>query len=511
MDRLRLAELCASTSLFTDLGTGQPVEHGLRTCVVAMRLAAAMDAEAATRREVYYVSLLRFLGCTADSHTAARLTDGDEIRLFRGMAPVTMGSNLEELRRLSSVVSEGVSWSGGLMRVIAALTAPGSNAELLGAHCEVASRLASDMGLPDGVSAALAMAYARWDGHGVPEGAAGDTIPRSMRICIVARDIELWARETDTASTERMLQDRRGRAYDPDVVAAAVAVGIPDLRPGDADLWELVLDLEPEPHDVVAGTAIDAVLRALGDFADLKAPRLSGHSRRVARIAVAAGEAAGLGDGTAVALRHAAMVHDVGLVAVPAGVWTSPSGPGPAGSEQIQAHPLWSRRLLARCHGLGGVAQLAGAHHERLDGTGYPAGASGVLGRGFGLLACAEFYDERTMEQPSGVRGWAREIADEMVRRCEDGELHRDDVRAVLEAVGERAPIVDVQHPAGLTDRELEVLRLIAGGRTNRAIAAELGISAKTVGAHVEHIYDKADVRSRAAATLYAAQHDLLG
>ena len=156
MDRVRLAELCAATSLFTDLGTGQPAEHGLRTCLVAMRLARALGLAADVRGEVFYVSLLRFLGCTGQ-----RLP--------------------QRLRALAR-----------------ALTDPKGGERLLEAHCEVGARLATEMGLPQRVAATLEFAYARWDGRGVPAGVAGEDIPASVRVSIVARDLELWARETST-------------------------------------------------------------------------------------------------------------------------------------------------------------------------------------------------------------------------------------------------------------------------------------------------------------------------
>lgn len=511
MERIRLAELCATASLFTDLGSGQPVEHGLRTCLVAMRLAQAVGCDEDERRDVMYVSLLRFLGCTAGSHALAELGGGDERHILGGLAMVTMGSSVEELLQLARVAAPGASRLRRARLLLSALADQGQSDRLLGAHCEAASRLAGDIGLPATVRVALEHAYARWDGEGTPAGAAGEAIPRALRISVVARDLELWAREAGDDAAGRTLRARRGRAYDPAVVDVALGVGVSPLRVVEEDLWEEVLSLEPDPPRVVDGRGLDDALRALGDFADLKHPSLSGHSRRVEAIVDAACRSRGLDAAAAISARRAASVHDVGVVAVPASAFERPaSRAGLATDERLRVHPIWSQRLLARCPGLESVAVLAARHHERTDGSGYPSGLSGAMEPAAGLLTCAVALDEAIHVQPEGGDAARRAGVDRLVALAGEGRLDRSDVAAVVEAAGEHAPLIDAERPAGLSEREVQVLRLIAVGHTNREIATRLGISAKTVGAHVEHIYDKAGVGSRAAATLFAAQHGLI-
>lgn len=506
MGPVRLGELCAGASLFTDLGTGQPVEHGLRTCVISMRLAEVLNLDGETQRETFFVSLLRFLGCTADSYQVADLFDGDELGFFSGMAPMTMGSPVEELSGSVRVGSRLAGVTGGLRAVLGAVADRGVKDRLLDAHCEVASRLAHDMGLASNVSAALDKAYARWDGRGVPRGVSGKAVPISIRLSVVARDLELWGREYGSASAAETLRSRREQAYDPTVVDAALDVGIDALRRCDDDLWELVCDLEPAPRAELDDPAsIRRALQALGDFADLKAPEFTGHSRRVERIVAQAAEVAGLTGTEFETLACAGCVHDVGVVAVPVRVWQT-LRPGPGDTEQRRLHPMWTTRLLGRVADLSGVADVAGRHHERADGSGYPAGLSGEMGRSAGLLACAELYDEAL----SRTRD-ADQVAKEMRRLEGEGSLSKKDVSAVLAAVGAASPLVDVERPGRLTEREVDVLRLLATGHTNRQIAGQLGISPKTVGSHVEHIYAKAGVRTRAAATLYAVQNNLIG
>ncbi len=503
-----MAELCAATSLFTDLGTGQPTEHGLRACLVAMRLADALDLDAAARGEVFYVSLLRFLGCTADAGELAAMAGGDDVRFLAGMAPVAMGSPREEIARMVRLVGSGQRWPRRLRTLARALTDPKGGERLLSAHCEVGARLATEMSLPERVPTALEAAYARWDGRGVPAGLAGDDIPVSIRVSIVARDIELWARETGHDAARQVLAQRRGRAYDPAVIDAALGVGVDRLCDLGGGLWQAVLDREPGAVRWLSGPPLRRAFAALGDYADLKLPERTGHARRVARLASAAAEVAGLDGDEAEDLVRAALVHDVGMVAVPVGVWRGGVRAGDAESELVRLHPHWSARVLGRCVGLGRVALVAGQHHERWDGSGYPFGLIGDQGRVSGLLACAVLFDEiAAIDDPRQTAGAAAELA----TLADAGALGRRDVHSVLEAAGLEAPRTRNDRPAGLTEREREVLGLLARGLTNRQIASALRVSVKTVGAHIEHIYVKADVRSRAAATLFAMQHDLVG
>ncbi|MGH9110996.1 MAG: HD domain-containing phosphohydrolase [Acidimicrobiales bacterium] len=512
MGRLRLAELCGATSLFTDMGTGQPGEHGLRSCLVAMRLADASGVTDEIRREVFFVSLLRFLGCTADAHEVAAMSGGDDAGFLAGMAPASMGSPREEVARLVGLVGRGERVPRRLGLLARALTDPKAKGRVLGAHCEVAVRLAAEMALPTGVGDALGFAYARWDGRGVPAGIAGEAIPQSMRVSVVARDVELWGRDTDVDSTVAMLRARRGRAYAPEVVDAALAFGLDRLRFVEGDPWAEVLAAEPEPWLEVSDEHMRGVLGALGDFADLKAPEFSGHARRVARLAAAAGAAGRLEAEETETLVRAALVHDVGVVSVPAGVWRAPRHLTAAEWEQVRLHPLWSERILARCPVLGSVAAAAARHHERVDGSGYPGGVTGTgAGTMAGLLACVDLFDERTSPRPYRAALDEAVTATELTRLASEGALAGQDVDAVLAATrGAARPVEMVERPAGLTEREVDVLRSLAGGSTNRQIGESLGISAKTVGTHVEHIYAKAGVQSRAAATLFAMQHDLL-
>ena len=508
MTRVRLAELSAAISLFTDVATGQPQEHALRTAVVAMRLAERLAWEMDDRVIGYYASLLRFLGCTATATETAELGGGDDMAVNAAFAATVMQPGFEELRVALRTVGAGEPWPARLSLLARILTDVHGRERDLGAHCEVAARFAARMGLPAGVEAALGAAYARWDGRGVPSGLAGTDIPAGMRLAIVARDVDLLARLGGPAAVGRVLRHRRGGAYDPSIVDAALDGGVADLVSTDANAWELALDREPGIPRTADDAQYDAVLEACADFADLKFPHTAGHSRAVADLAARAAAALGLPGGTVADIRRAGLVHDLGRVSVPSGVWLRPGPLDTAEWESVRLHSYYTQRILTRSRQLAGLARVAGAHHERLDGSGYPAGTR-ELQTPARILAAADAYQAMTQDRPHRRAHPPETAARQLRREAEAGRLGRPEAEAVLIAAGQRRA-ARLSHPAGLTAREVDVLRLLARGLSNREMAARLTLSTKTVGRHVENLYAKIGVRSRAAAAVFAMEHDLL-
>lgn len=509
MEQVRLAELCAAISLFTDLGTGQPAEHAMRTTLAAMRLADMVGLAPEARPELYYTTLLRFFGCTADAAATASAVGGDEADFYRAMAPVAMGSTREQLRTMTKAVAPGASRPARARRLITMMSDRKGAERTLLPHCEVGARLAGRMDLPDGVAAALGAAYARWDGSGVPSGLAGDDIPRTLRIAIVARDIVLWS-EQDGAEVAEVLADRRGRSLDPAVVDAALADLAALIDPAPGDLWDETVDAEPSPRRVLTGNPLDNAFTALADFADLKIDETARHSRDVAAIAADAAALCGVGDEHVEQVRRAALVHDLGRVGVPNTIWSHP-GPLTAGQwEKVRLHPYYGERILARSAGLGTIARLAGCDHERSDGSGYHRGGSDHLGAAERVLAAADTYQAMGQPRPHRPRLPPDAIVTALRDEVATGRLAQREVEAVLGAVAGATSPLESRRPADLTEREVDVLRLIARGRTNKQAATDLGISPKTVNTHVEHIYAKASVTTRAAATLFAIEHNLL-
>jgi HD-GYP domain-containing protein (c-di-GMP phosphodiesterase class II) len=508
--RLRLIELTAALSLATDAGTGQPFEHALRTGLLAVRVSDALGLTAPEKSTVIYTTLLRFLGCTSDASDTAVLAGGDEIAFNAAMAPVVMADDRQALPHLLRHLGEDLPLGRRVGRIAAALSDPGGKARSLSSHCEVGARLATRIGLPAGVVDGVAHAYERWDGRGLPAGLAGDEIPLATRIAVVARDVDVTYGRSGVGDVRRVLEDRRGRAYDPTVAAAFLDGSETWLEEVDElDPWDAVLDAEPAPVIEVDEARLDDVLAAFADFADLKSPWFIGHSRRVAELAATAALVCGLDAGDVSVARRAGLVHDLGIVGVPAGVWNRPGPLTREGWERVRTHPYVGERILGRCGPLGEVASAAGAHHERLDGSGYHRGTrdASVVAQ---LVAAADVYRALCEDRPHRAASGPEAAAQALAYEADGGRLGRTAVDAVLTAAGHAPTVPNVARPAGLTEREVDVLRLIARGRSNKEVAHELGISAKTVGTHVEHIYAKAGVTTRAGATLFAMEHDLI-
>ena len=508
--RIRLAELLAAISLATDLGTGQPMEHALRTCHIAMGLARAIGLSAQDLFDTYYVSLLRFLGCTSEASADAALNGGDELALYKGLAPSLMGAPSEVIGWMLRHLAEGQPPLRRARLLGSALTDPKGAERSFRAHCEVGRMLARRIGLSDSVLLALEYTYERWDGKGLPNGIAGDEIPVSCRVAIVARDYELLNRIRDHATATKFLRERKGRAYEPRVLDAVLEHG-PSLigQIEDESLWDAVLEAEPGPQITIEDAHIDDVLSAFADFVDLKSPYLHGHSSGVAELVERAARASEMNPGL---LRRAALVHDLGRVAVPSGIWNKEGSLSQGEWEQVRLHPYFTQRILTRCRPLEDLAEVASSHHERLDGSGYHRGTKAPsLSSEARLLATADAFRAMTERRPHREAMSPSRAAEELERSGTDGRLDVQCVRAVLQAAGESTKRIRSAWPAGLTDREVEVLRLLASGLSNKQIARALTLSPKTVGHHVEHIYAKIQVATRPGATLFAIEQGLVG
>jgi HD-GYP domain-containing protein (c-di-GMP phosphodiesterase class II)/DNA-binding CsgD family transcriptional regulator len=375
------------------------------------------------------------------------------------------------------------------------------------ADCEVGARVAQRLGLPPAVSRAIDDGFERWDGRGSPKGAAGEAIALPARLALVAYACVMFEQVGGPRAAAEICRRWGGRALDPELATAA-ADGAGELLAAAAveDPWAAVAAQEPGPPRGLPTGGLAAVAAAYGEAVDLKSPYLHGHSRGVAELAERAALACGMDADAAARLRIAGLLHDIGRAGVPTGIWERPGPLARAEWELVRLHPYHSERILARAPALAPFARVAGMHHERVDGSGYHRGASGgALDAPARLLAAADAFHALTEPRPHRPARAAAEAA----RLAAELPLDRDALTAVLEAAGQPRP-PRREWPAGLTAREVEVLRLLAAGRSKRDIAAVLVLSPSTVHTHTVHIYAKAEVSTRAALALFAMEHDLL-
>ncbi|HET8851115.1 MAG TPA: HD domain-containing phosphohydrolase [Ktedonobacteraceae bacterium] len=509
---LRLAELIASLSLAIDLGLGQPMEHFLRTCLLAVRLGELLDLSEQELSEVYYLGLIRHLGCTAQASEVAAVC-GDEIALNSWLLAVDQGRPTEMLAAFFQNLGKGESALRRTRLLVNALaTVPWMIGGLTVARCEVARHLAERLGLASGVRDALGQMYERWDGKGLPNKLKGEAILLPVRVVQLAQDAELFSRLGGTEAAVTMARKRAGGLYDPHLVERFCQQTSQLLeKPNPSSLWEAVLAAEPGPHPYLAEADLDRALRAVADFVDLKSPYTVGHSSGVAELAAEAAQRYGLPEADVETLRRAGWLHDLGRIGVSNTIWDKPGPLSEAEWEHVRLHPYYTERVLVHLKGLGQVGVIAAQNHERLDGSGYHRGIPAtMLPMKARILAVADIYHALTEPRPYRIAQSANAAASELRSQVRGGLLDDEAVRAVLMVAGHRLRSTRHEWVAGLTDREIEVLRLVARGHSNRQMATLLSISASTIHHHIQHIYAKIGVSTRAAATLFAMQHHLL-
>jgi HD-GYP domain-containing protein (c-di-GMP phosphodiesterase class II) len=507
--RVRLAELIAMISLGTDLGMGQPMEHVLRQTLIAVRLAERLGLDEATRSVVYYVSLIAWVGCHVDAYEQAKWF-GDDLALKADTRRVDMAGLPGKVHVLSHVgAGRGLLERGRLgVRFVGDGLRP---KEAIENHWLATNELAAALGLDRQVRDALYQTFERWDGKGVPAEARGEEIGLPARLVNLADVVAVFHRADGVDGAVAVARERSGTQFDPALVDAFSA-DAPDVLDGiDAvTAWPAVIDAEPALEIVLSDDELESALEAIADFTDLKSPWTIGHSRGVADLAHAAAKTHGLSDDDARLVRRAALLHDLGRLGVSNAIWDKPGSLTATELERVRLHPYLTERMLASSPVLAPLGAIAVQHHERLDGSGYPRGLAGdALTPPGRILAAADAYQAMTQPRPHRDARGAEEAAAELRAGVRQGLFDSDAVEAVLGAAGHRVKRRRAQ-PGGLTSRELEVLRLLVRGLSNKEIAEQLVISRKTAGSHIEHIYSKIGASNRAQASLFAMRHGLM-
>lgn len=497
---LRLAEPLAALSAATDLARGQPPEQALGAAVVAAELARRLRLSPAERSQTYFASLLRFAGCTATSLEYSMHLGGDDIAVRFGGDAIDP-ADPAQLSDLLARLGKGGMGLGDALKIVAAGTR---------ADCEVGARMAIRLGLDTEVAASILHIFERWDGHGLPNNVPGPEIPRAARIGAVASAASMFVAAGGPALALEMLGDWSGRILDPEITAcfASHADELFALL-ASGDMWEAALAAEPRPWRRIDEAELDGICRVFGDFADLKAPFLLGHSARVSALAEGAARRLGLDEAECVLLRRAGLLHDLGRVGVSTGIWEKTAALSTLEAEQARLHPYHSERILELSEHFRPLARVVGQHHERADGSGYFRGVTApALSRAARILAAADACAELVEGRP-GVDACT---LDEAAMALSGAPLDPEAVEAVLGASGVRTAAAPPKPrwPAGLTNREVEVLRLLARGLSLQAVAGALVISYSTAHSHAAHVYAKLGVSTRAGAALFAMEHGLL-
>jgi HD-GYP domain-containing protein (c-di-GMP phosphodiesterase class II) len=509
-ERLRLADLLSGLSIVSDLGYGLPIETALRSCLIGTAVARRMTLPEREVADVFYVSLLFHVGCVAYAQETFELF-GDDQAVRRAAVETDLTDVRDIFATLIPRSTRGLHPAARLRGAVRmAVTGRAFGKAHDQASCEVARSVSRRIGLPESVSKSLYDIHEWWNGAGA-RSLHGEQITRPARIARVATEaselLSLGAQDVANA-----LRHRAGKTLDPAVVehlTSALAAVLTDATSGDP--CARILDVEPSPVVQIGEADLPRIARAFGELADLKSPYTHGHSSEVTALSVATADRLHLDRRTSACLEVAAYLHDLGRIGVSNRIWAKPGTLTTGEWEQVHLHPYHSERILASTAALKPMARIAGMHHERIDGSGYHRGCRGrdidVAAR---VLACADAFQAMTQRRPHRTALEPDQARDALLGEARAGRLDPEVVAAVLDASHLTPVRRHHLRPGGLSDRELEVLRLVSEGCSNPEIGRRLGISRRTAEHHVQHIYDKIGVSTRAAAVLFALEHDLL-
>jgi HD-GYP domain-containing protein (c-di-GMP phosphodiesterase class II) len=515
------AELLGVLSLAADLAVGLPAEHGIRACYLGLQIGAELGLSAQDMADLYYAELLMDAGCTAFTSQLASYIVGEELAARRELYFHTNVANpIAVMGWVARYMAVGQPLPLRAARTIDfALHGKERMREGFRNTCDTARRLAERLGMTAQVQTALVAVFEQWDGGGMPQGLSGEAIPLIARIVYATSFVEVFHRLGGPEAMFRLARDRRGGAFDPAVVDALLAAA---ERPGfwepldRESIWDWIVASEPDsPQRSVPDDRLPEVATAFADFADLKAPHHSGHSRRVGELAKRIAARLPLPASDLAAIPVAGLLHDFGQVCLPSFILTKPRESWTRSDhETYHLHPHYGQRILARIAAFDATAGLVLAHHERMDGAGFPHGLAGArIAPGARIMAVADEFDELTHAAP-GRDALDSEAALQALRGEAGTAFWAEAVEALSEELRGSPPPAQRggrhEWPCGLTDREVDVLRLLAAGLTRRQMAEALVVAESTVRAHIEHIYGKVGIGTRAAATLFAVEHDLL-
>lgn len=513
---MRRADFLMVLAYASDLATGHSNDFALRSCVLAMRIADLAGLPEQVRRNAYHQAMLRYVGCNADTDLLSA-TFGDEIALRRDLVGLDMGDRAElgkafvrafrrkyadlEPEALDQAIEDGLSQAVAVSRPV------------LTAHCEVAQRIGERLGLPEEIRLNLGQIYERWDGKGLPHGLKGDAVLPAVRLITLAQDAIALSDAGGVEAMAGLIASRGDGPYEAEL-ARMVSANAPALMEGIGATVdrETILALEPDPPAMLGEAECDEAFLAIADMIDMRMPFTQGHSRAVAELAEAAGRQMGMPEADVRALRWAGLVHDIGELAVPVATWMRNGPLSERERDTACLHAYYGERALA-AFGRDGdpVAALVLRHHERLDGSGYHRKVGGFdLSPAARILAAAEAFQTAREERPHRTALSGEAAASKLRREVREGRFCPDAAEAVLSAVGQPSRRAPPRALSGMTPREIEVLRLIAVGLTAKETARRLEISPKTADHHIQSIYGKIGVATRAAAALYAVERGVL-
>jgi HD-GYP domain-containing protein (c-di-GMP phosphodiesterase class II) len=398
---IALSEVIAGLSHALDLTEGEPPGHAVRSCMIGMRLAGELGLDEDVRSHLFYALLLKDAGCSANSARMAALFGANDHAAKRSSKRANWSRGFPAFVWALRTVAPGGSLRARAGRLMAIKHEGEVTRSLMQARCDRGAEIALRLGLTSETAEAIRALDEHWDGGGQPRGLHGRDIPLLGRILCLAQTAEIFYADAGVEAAIQVARRRSGEWFDPALVEALEAMRV------DAGFWACLIDgdvgaWEPEDRLLVADDdRLDGIAEAFAGVIDAKSPWTYRHSDRTSVIAMSLAAALGVGEDAMGELRRGALLHDVGKLGISNRILDKPASLTEAEFAQVRRHPVLGEQILARAPGFQPLAPLAGAHHERLDGRGYPYGLTGEqLTLPMRLLAVADVYEALTSERP---------------------------------------------------------------------------------------------------------------
>lgn len=405
MPELRLAELLGALSYALDMVEGQPPGHCVRGCWIGIHIGRELGLSEREISELYYTLLMKDVGCSSNAARICQLYMTDDISFKRDFMTVN-GSLPQVLRFVLSHTGMNASLAERFRALVHVFQNGGEIAhELMETRCDRGAEIARKMRFPESVVEAIRSFDEHWDGGGMPAGTAGEDIPLYSRIALVAQVVDVFQMANGPEAARLEIQYRTGTWFDPKV---ARAFGRAAARPQfwamlrSDELQQAIFELEPaQQRSYVDEEYLDDIAAAFAQVIDSKSPYTSGHSERVTLFADLIAEQLGVPPERRRWLKRAALLHDIGKLGVSNSILDKPAKLDPEEWSAMQTHATLGETILSRIGAFNDLAVIAGAHHERLDGKGYPRGIDGDgLPLEVRIVTTADIFDALTADRP---------------------------------------------------------------------------------------------------------------
>lgn len=403
--RISFAEVASAFSYALDLTQGQPKGHCLRGCWIGTHIGMALGLDDQALWEVYYTVLLKDLGCSsnaaricelylADDHAIKRdfkLLDGKKANVIRFVLSRT-GADASIGKRIGAL--------GNIIKNASAI-----EREMIETRCTSGAAIARQLRFPEAVAEGIASLDEHWNGSGQPKGLTGKEIPLYSRIALMAQVVDIFRMANGNEAACEEVRARSGGWFDPELCEVFLKIA------QDEGFWaaleaplleQKVVALEPVQNMVpVDEDFLDDIAGAFGQVIDAKSPFTSGHSTRVGQYAAEIAARLGYDEAHIRKLRRAAALHDIGKLGISNLILDKPDKLDEDEWRTMRGHSHYTTAILGRISTFKDMAAVAGAHHERLDGMGYPHGSADAdISMDTRIISICDFFDALTADRP---------------------------------------------------------------------------------------------------------------